>query len=929
MTKKTFAKTPNTHHRWSKCGVRLTLAACLLTGMGVMQSCDKDILTGQPEWLGNSIYERLQEGIEVDGQTKSFNYTLRLIDDLGYTTLLSKTGSRTLFVASDQSYDQWFKDNSWGVTSYDQLTLSQKKQLFNGSMIKNAYLLELMSNTAAGQNQEEPSKGTCMRRETAADLYDNVPVYKVSDFPKNDLKPEAHVNEAWSSVRSAGKDIYIFKDNTTAPMIHFLPAFMEYNNITDDDLITISNGESSSIQDSWINGKKVISAEQTCKNGYIYVIDGVMESNNNMAEIIHNNPNTQIWSKLLMRFSVPQKLNTAAQNEFWRYFPERRAAQDSIYSLSYLNKSEDHGLKVLPGSKENVNDGDLLKFDPGWNQYTVDSETMGNDAACMLVPTDDVLTEWFVNGAGKPLYQEYGSWDNISDATVAQLINVNMVESFVSSVPSKFTSIQDEAQRSMGITKNDVDKCIMGCNGVIYITNRVFQPAAFSSVLYPTTLKNETTLSVITRALNGQSVKTKEWLDFSPYLNAMDTRFSLIIPYNVKTSINPAKVKYPVLRYIDPVSYGLPSQYLMEFYYDGKQVQCRVYACTVAEDGTVTVTDTEGKTISTTNAQNVIENRLYNLIDNSIIVGALSDDQTYYKTKAGSVIKAGKVDGQQSFQGGFQLETGEYVIVPDSATYDMGQSGNGITYCVSGDANADYSKVDVPMTASKSVYQLLKEEADKGGDHLFYDLLFDSQCPLWKIQDGSYFSCLNPESNKNISLFDNYNYTIYVPTDEAIEKLINSGALPTWEQYGDASDDAVKTQISNCICDFLRYHIQDNAVYVGGDIIPNPNSEGVFESSKLNPTTNRFYPLTVTQSGSAMTVQPLYGSVCHVLSSFFNKPCREYWVESKKNSKFDTSVLRNTPYECVISSSSDAVVHKIDGVLLYSQDQLKPFTPTR
>ena len=129
MTKKTFAKTPNTHHRWSKCGVRLTLAACLLTGMGVMQSCDKDILTGQPEWLGNSIYERLQEGIDVDGQKKSFNYTLRLIDDLGYTTLLSKTGSRTLFVASDQSYDQWFKNNSWGVTSYDQLTLSQKKQL--------------------------------------------------------------------------------------------------------------------------------------------------------------------------------------------------------------------------------------------------------------------------------------------------------------------------------------------------------------------------------------------------------------------------------------------------------------------------------------------------------------------------------------------------------------------------------------------------------------------------------------------------------------------------------------------------------------------------------------------------------------------------------------------------------------------------------
>ena len=42
-----------------------------------MQSCKDDdlILTGQPEWLGNSIYERLQD----EG---NYKYTLRLIDDL-------------------------------------------------------------------------------------------------------------------------------------------------------------------------------------------------------------------------------------------------------------------------------------------------------------------------------------------------------------------------------------------------------------------------------------------------------------------------------------------------------------------------------------------------------------------------------------------------------------------------------------------------------------------------------------------------------------------------------------------------------------------------------------------------------------------------------------------------------------------------------
>ena len=82
------------------------LALMALLAVGALQSCEKDILVGQPEWLGNSIYERLQEGI--DG--KSFNYTLRLIDDLGQSEVLSQTGSKTLFVASDEDYDKWFAD---------------------------------------------------------------------------------------------------------------------------------------------------------------------------------------------------------------------------------------------------------------------------------------------------------------------------------------------------------------------------------------------------------------------------------------------------------------------------------------------------------------------------------------------------------------------------------------------------------------------------------------------------------------------------------------------------------------------------------------------------------------------------------------------------------------------------------------------------
>ncbi|MBO7379275.1 MAG: fasciclin domain-containing protein, partial [Bacteroidales bacterium] len=251
----------------------LTALSGLLFGSGLFTSCEKDILEGQPSWLGNSIYERLKEGIEVNGEKKTFKYTIRLIDDLDQTEVMSHTGSRTLFAATDEAYEAWFENNDWKVSSYEQLTLTQKKLLFNNSVITNAYLLELMSNVSTTTAGEEPKSGRCMRRATASSVYDSVPTMYVAEMPVNPLNdPEM---DGWKRFREAGKPIHIMRDNTSAPMIHFLPEFMTYNNITTDDLQRISNDDNSTIADSWINGKKVISTEQTCKNGYIYVVDGV------------------------------------------------------------------------------------------------------------------------------------------------------------------------------------------------------------------------------------------------------------------------------------------------------------------------------------------------------------------------------------------------------------------------------------------------------------------------------------------------------------------------------------------------------------------------------------------------------------------------------------------------------------------------------
>ena len=95
------------HRIIARQGRLVTVAACcLLMGAWTMQSCkDEYTLTGQPSWLGNSIYERLQ-------QEGNYTTLLQLVDDLEQTEVLSHTGSKTLFAANDSAFKAWFSNNT-------------------------------------------------------------------------------------------------------------------------------------------------------------------------------------------------------------------------------------------------------------------------------------------------------------------------------------------------------------------------------------------------------------------------------------------------------------------------------------------------------------------------------------------------------------------------------------------------------------------------------------------------------------------------------------------------------------------------------------------------------------------------------------------------------------------------------------------------
>ena len=644
-----------------KSGKAVVLGMMLLACAGFMQSCEKDELTGQPSWLGNSIYERLQE----DG---NYAYTLQLIDDLHQTDVLSQTGSKTLFVAEDAAYDAFFQSNSWGVSKYEDLSTAQKKLLFNSAMVNNAYLVELLSNVSGNP----PEEGQCMRRETAASVFDTISRTYPDEMPNTAF---------WAPYKNKKEGIVLLRDNTTKPMIHFLPAYMKLNKITDGDLAVLTNGLSTSARDAWVNGKKIIERDITCKNGYIQKVDGLPTSADNMATIVHTHRNMSRFASLLDRYCAPY-YDEAATKEYNRLFNNN----DSVFTLKYFSSNSNinqYG-ESKGGELKNDPDGNLvdaiLSFDPGWNQYMY-SNTGGldlhYDAGALLAPTNEALDFWW-NHDGKVLQDMYGAWENVPMQVLVKLLDINLINSFSETVPSKFDNILDNTTKvSLGLKVEDVDSCFMGCNGVVYMLNKVFSPASYSSVSFPA-LVNEETMNIIYWAIKN--------LEFEPYLNSMDSYYSFIIPTNDA-----------MLRYVDPCSYGLSIPIMYEFYYDydHKTVKAHRYYY----DMTTHQPMADARPLAdATDSQ--IANRLTDMLDNLIIVGNIEDGHTYYKTKGGSVVKvenAGQ-EGVMKIYGGFQIEEG-LTDVPVQTIYDQTRSGNGKSYIM-------YE--GIPMCSRNSLFTIMK-----------------------------------------------------------------------------------------------------------------------------------------------------------------------------------------------------------------------------
>lgn len=925
----------------SKMG-RFTYSACaLFFAGGLLVSCEDELLTGTPSWLGSSIYEELQKRGNYETMLKFINDGEVSTKDAAtgeteYARTLRLTGSKTLFVANDDAFARFFENNPWGAKSYEDLTASQKKLLFNSSMINNAYLIELMSSTPG----DNPSPGTVMRRNTALTLYDSIPVLHASDMPDNPY---------WGWYRSkypngAGTGMTVFRDNSVAPMVHFLSAYMSNKSITDGDLKFLTNGACDNTAESYINGQRLGERDITCQNGYIQVLDSVMRPLGNMAEEITNDSELSTFARLLNRFCVPVYDESLS----------RTVGVDSAFVWRYLNNGFEAGAgsnnALLTYRNKTYDAQDVINYDPGWNRYyngTGDAD-YSSDMGVIIAPTNAAFREYFDNGNGKALIDRYEYVDSIPDHIIVKMLNNLMKYSVVATVPSKFSSVVNSAQLEMGLSegKGGITSCLMANNGVVYKSDKVYTIPEYQSVAFPASLDDQN-IKIMRYMIENQN--------YDAYLNSMESEFMFVLPTD-----------QALANYVDPVDYGKTQPTITEFYYDnsttliGSRIKCYRYN---AVQDPVTGEWTKGTKIDNpwkngSDEADYVTNRLKDVLENSILVkDTVANEGTngnVWVTKGGCpVIFEGSGENMKittAFGKEIAEQTGStakwlHIKEGGDGYYNYGKNpgGNGETFIVD----------DRPvMSASKSVPTLLTELAKSDDAYSeFAQMVNNSKLVMEKYNstqndDGS-SSSKTVSNGLTLEIMENYNYTIYVPPTDKINELYKKNVLPNWRYVLELEEELSKVEgtdeeeakrleteidsLDNLIESFIRYHVQNNAIYLKGAA-----SSGTYETSYMGGS--RFAVLNVNNTGQggegSITIKCYDAekneikneAPRHVVKG--NTFAREYRFRSGKSSDDGAGTTRaceDIEDATRIFNSSFAVIHLIDEPLLYSEEMVEKY----
>ena len=538
------------------------------------------------------------------------------------------------------------------------------------------------------------------------------------------------------------------------------PAYCQANGITEQDQLMLAG---SVLTAPWSAGAAAPSQTQTT-NGTVYDLTAPITPLATMGDIIRRNGKTNIMAHIIDAIKT--------------YVPDPN---------SYAYPPQ-------------------LKYDPDQAGYH-DEDAPEADMAAMYVPSDDAMWDFFTNGGGQMLVRTYHAKQGTADevpytmpttheelfrqiddiplSTLQPLVNIIMMRSFRSSVPSKMTQLRDDAMSQFFFAedRNKIQDCLLACNGMVYIMNGVYGPQDFLSITAPVYISE--TNRIMKWAIYDQAAMG---LNFFAYLKAPQQELTLFMPTD-------EAFRY----YYDPSSMKSRTPRVLELSYKNAifpiTARSYNYFCPYNKDkGEVGTIGSALQGSVATISQGDIMNRLKEVLYVHTIVGDVTNSRNeYFATLGGDVVKvvrdgSGRIVGAK---GTFQLENERQGVASETP----GVTGCTVTQSFESLSNGKTYAINAPLVPTyRSLWSILSDDADTYSwmnNEFTADTPYSEFLKLCSVDEDALIACGLVDGrvfargnglDYNLGFIGgNTPVTVYIPTNEAVRMAISNG-LPTWEE---------------------------------------------------------------------------------------------------------------------------------------------------
>lgn len=794
---------------------------------------------------GSTLYDNLQA---------LGNYTtyLRLIDSFGGIQRAFKNevtdderkyngsiDTLTVFAPNDEAFARFFAHNAWtdeqgnAISSYEQLSDSQKRALIYVSYIPGFV-------TANSLHVSESFRG--YHRLYSYDRQFNLVPYKhtggtdINTFsPDNnsyiDYAKELNqhiVDGVWIGYGTIGNNTDGAFAYSGGTMI-WNDDYWQYNGLSHDDLAFIGAAAPEGSGHITIGNAHITQPNQRCKNGYLHLVD----------EVVVPQPN--------LMYTLTQA----------RFGDKYSLASSLIQRFNYLKYDSDYtGYSAL------INDGD--------SAMTVRNSLLDRVAIktpAIILPTDEALKA-FILATDNPLGQCGINQDNyytmlmsLPREVLEPFVKEWFRTSFIDVLPSRYSNMRSANGHQLlaGVTSPEayklaVQQVIPAVDGIIVVVDAV--PNAED-------LRNELTFVKLAGQVAGAALTANDRYDGKRSTSPFSTDYQREMHNKSFTMFVPTDEGLKQYALVDPISMASNNRVSWRYWSltldsissNGTRqiaVAARAYRYDYKEVRN-TETDRPLSAMYSSNANDDCANGnfgpvkrqlLTDMLDQHIVLqdvnSLLNTQRHWYLSRSGMPIYMKEhTNTNIVVNGGMQIDLNEKDVADkhDCTLQLVGQNDTGTSVFI-----------DRPMQpTTQNVYQRIQSNdafsmffdcANALNDA--YDLknqLFDIETSealnrkytIFADRSGSYARYGNANTML-VNFFHNFNYTIFVPTNEGMQKAVEAG-LPTIESIeqfveeslddnGQLPDDKREQAQARylTLLNFLKYHFCDKSYFLEPDL---------------------------------------------------------------------------------------------------------------